>query len=454
MLAMGSAVHAIVHLKNFLGDSMVVQQKSMLTLTGKAVGKVTVRPSWNKQKYVTTAAPDSSFSISIATPEAGGPYTIGIKDKDSSIRLRDIYSGEVWLCSGQSNMEMPLADWGYVDNWQAEIDSSVNHPTIRLLHVEQRVATDSRDDVDVKNGGWRRSSPDAVAHFSSTAYFFARELQKKMPGVPVGVINSSQGATRIEAWSSPEAAAELPECFRPADAERHTISGLYRGMVEPLKPLSLAGVIWYQGCDNVGMADEYAVLFPRLIHDWRKLFGNPELPFYFVQLSNFLEAKTLQPASKWAALRRAQDMTSRLKNTGMACTIDNGSATDIHPKNKQEVGRRLALLALHRTYGFDDICDAAPAPSLSTDGNTATLTFDAPVHNAAEDLPAGFTALLDNGLWVVPGVRRLSERIFEISSPDGLPVVVRYNWADNPDGSLKSESGLPVAPFSLQQTEF
>lgn len=450
MLAASVTAHAKVQLKNFLGDSMVVQQNSQLVLTGKAVGKVTVQPSWNKEKQSTVAEADSTFSICIATPEAGGPYSISIKDKDGSIKLRDIYSGEVWLCSGQSNMEMPLADWGYVNNYQAEIDTAVNFPTIRLLHVEQRVATESRDDVGVKSGGWRKCSPDAVAHFSSVAYFFARELQKAMPGIPVGVINSSQGATRIEAWSSPEAAAEWQDCFRAADAERHTVSGLYRGMIEPLHTLSLAGILWYQGCDNVDVAAEYEILFPRLIYDWRKLFGKPELPFYFVQLSNFLQPKELQPASKWAALRKAQALTAGLKNTGMATTIDNGDANDIHPKNKQEVARRLALLALHRTYGLDNVCDTAPKPSVSSTGTGTLLTFDEPVAAADTGLQRGFSALLDNGLWVVPEVKRTSDRQFEISHSDGRILLVRYDWADNPDGTLRSTEGFPIAPFSLE----
>ncbi|MDE5661778.1 MAG: sialate O-acetylesterase, partial [Muribaculaceae bacterium] len=201
-----SAAEAAVTVDRCIADSMVVQRNSRLKITGKASGTVRARASWDAgREYSAVAGGDSAFCITIPTPGAGGPFSISISDSDGSTKtLQDIYSGEVWLCSGQSNMEMPLAGWGHVNNFEAEIAGAVNYPQIRLLQINRHIATTPRHEAVVNMGGWRKAAPGTVDNFSSVAYFFARELSDNLGGIPVGVIDCSWGGTPAEAWTPME----------------------------------------------------------------------------------------------------------------------------------------------------------------------------------------------------------------------------------------------------------
>lgn len=452
---------AKVVLPHFVTDSMVVQQQSLWTITGRSSGsRVKVRASWSRHALTAKVMSDGTFSIRLATPKAGGPYTITFDDGDRTT-LRDIYSGEVWLCSGQSNMEMPVGGWGKVMNYWHEI-MSANHPEVRFLQISKQRSFVPAADTDVNMGGWRTCTPETVENFSSVAYFYAREMARRL-GVHVGVIDCTWGGTPAEAWSS-YAGVSSVEGFenetgmmadngfdklprRPVSAESASFpTVLYNAMLYPLRQLPIKGVLWYQGCANVGRAAQYGPLFRRLISDWRRLWGNDSLPFYFVQLAAYLKPVQVQPDSEWAALRQAQAGALSLDGTAMVVTTDIGDSTDIHPKNKQEVARRLSLVALRRAYGFSDITDRAPAlSSCEIKGSEAVLRFDGDVVTRGE-APRGFIVLTDKGQWAAPEAVKTDARTIRITVGGNI-VAVRYNWADYPCGNLFGPTGLPVALF-------
>lgn len=224
---------------------------------------------------------------------------------------------------------------------------------------------------------------------------------------------------------------------------------LYNAMVNPLKVMPLAGVFWYQGCANVGNADRYEICFKNMIEGWRKAFGNPSLPFYFVQLAGFLQPVTVQPDSEWAMLRDAQAKALQLPHTGMATAIDLGNPVDIHPTNKGEVARRLAMLALDKTYGLPQQCEAPRCIDVRTGNGYVDLTFDLDI-KATGGVPTGFIIKGDDGAWAYANARLTSDRTIRLSSPLApAPVAVRYNWADYPGGNLYGvSSGLPVTPVA------
>lgn len=226
---------------------------------------------------------------------------------------------------------------------------------------------------------------------------------------------------------------------------------LYNAMINPLTTLPLAGVIWYQGCQNVGRDAQYEVCFKNMIQGWRKAFDDPDMPFYFVQLAGFLQPVVVQPDSKWALLRHAQSKALELPNTAMATAVDIGNPVDIHPVNKAEVARRLAIIALDRVYGMKQICEAPACTSVVNDGKSVTLTFSGPV-KAAGGVATGFIIGDRKGKWVSAGARMIDDRTIRISSPlIDDPVAVRYDWADYPGGNLYGANNLPVLPFATDK---
>lgn len=226
---------------------------------------------------------------------------------------------------------------------------------------------------------------------------------------------------------------------------------LYNAMINPLTTLPIAGVIWYQGCQNVGRDAQYEVCFKNMIQGWRKAFDDPDMPFYFVQLAGFLQPVAVQPDSKWALLRHAQSKALELPNTAMATAIDIGNPVDIHPVNKAEVARRLAIIALDRVYGMKQICEAPACTSVVNDGKSVTLTFSGPV-KAVGGVATGFIIGDGQGKWVSAGARMIDDRTIRISSPlIAYPVAVRYDWADYPGGNLYGANNLPVLPFATDK---
>lgn len=604
-------------------DNMVVQQKSTITIPGHALPgtEVTVDASWGRSAR-TVAAADSTFALRLRTPKAGGPYVITIKGGEDELVLSNVLSGEVWLCSGQSNMEMPVAGWGKVNNYEEELQDACNHPDVRVLRVIKQYSFNQLDDPMLADGGWCVSDSACIAEFSAIGYFFGRELQK-MKGVPVGIIGTSWGGTPLEAWCEPAGICEMDEysyikefvkedsfdgdgyedfcnhryddlgfaglhaepgvryddwtaCTMPlpfsrqnldafdgqlwyqcvfdlpealagkdavlslgvidsiddtyingrhvgqtdsyeqarlykvdggllkqsgnllsikvtdnsgeggflssadllyieVDGQRISLAGewklaiavdygvlranadgtpvfsatptlLFNAMIYPFRVMPVRGFLWYQGCTNVGRDEQYARMFPRLVNSWRKLWNDRRKPFYFVQLASYLEPQAVQPDSKWAALRHSQTSVLKLRRTGMAVATDVGNPNDIHPKNKQEVARRLLLMAGNDIYGNKCISRAPQMRKASVKGGKVTVKFSGDVALGNE---LGWVLGTADGEYHAVTAVAADGRTVTIDT-EGLGEVteVLYNWADYAQGLLAcSKSGLPVAPF-------
>jgi len=444
--------------------------------------------SWHSMRWAVTADKDGKWMFAMNSPKVGGPYEMTITGKNV-ITIKNIMVGEVWVCSGQSNMEMSVRSSA---NSEQEI-AAANYPNIRLFTVTRKVATEPQSDCE---GSWSLCSPETVPGFSASAYYFGRELHKELD-VPIGLIHTSWGGTPSEAWTRREflekvseaapileryddAVAKYPQAMEEykqkvdewkkaaekakAEGERtprrpgapfgpghfQSPSGLYNAMIAPLIPYGIGGVIWYQGEANAGRAYQYRTIFPAMIKNWRNDWGQNNFPFLFVQLANF-RAVNPQPAeSDWAELREAQLMTLALPNTGMAVIIDIGDAKNIHPKNKQDVGKRLALWALARSYGKELVYSGPIYKSMKIKGNKIILYFDHVGGGliAGGDEPLkGFAIAGADRKFVWADAKMDGDNIVVSSDEVSSPVAVRYAWADNPVCNLYNEQRLPASPF-------
>lgn len=433
-------------------DNMVLQQNMKIPVWGKADPETIITVELKDQKVSCTADSNGDWKLFLQPLEAGGPYDLCIFSNDSLV-YKNVMIGEVWLCSGQSNMEMPLAGWGCIDNYRQEI-ADANYPGIRLLTVDKSPAVTPLENINTT--GWKVCSPETIEEFSSAAYFFGVLLQKKM-NVPVGLINSSFAGTVAEAWTSIMGIKQFPE-FASAVNTISTSSPqfhnyptvLFNGMIAPIVPFAIKGVIWYQGESNTERAMQYRQLMPSLITDWRNQWGEGNFPFIITQLANFGRRNTVPIESTWAELREAQALTTKLDKTFLAVTIDIGEADDIHPKNKQEVGRRLGLIALEKVYKENVFSSGPVFKSMSKEGNKIRISFD----NIAGGLKVkgntsikGFTiAGEDNKFYNTEA--RIDKNMVIISSPKvNNPTAVRYLWSDNPECNLYNSEDLPAAPF-------
>jgi sialate O-acetylesterase len=423
-------------------------------------------------------------------PKAGGPYEMTFSGKNK-ITIKNIMVGEVWVCSGQSNMQWSVKQSA---NPEQEI-ADANYPDIRLFTVARKVAEQPQPDC---SGNWTLCSPETVPDFSAVGYFFGRELHKEL-NVPIGLIHTSWGGTPAEAWTRREALEKERDCapilqryddamanypqakkeyeqkleewkqvaekakaegekaprrprapFKPGHP--HSPAGLYNAMIAPLIPFSIQGAIWYQGESNAGRAYQYRKLFPAMIRNWRKDWGQGNFSFLFVQLANFRDVKPEPAESDWAELREAQLMTLSLQNTGMAVIIDIGEAKDIHPKNKQDVGRRLALWALAKNHR-KDIVYSGPiykSKSMKVEGNKIILHFDhvggGLVADGGEPLK-GFAVAGADRKFVWANATIDGDTVVVSSDEVSEPVAVRYAWADNPVCNLYNKEGLPASGF-------
>jgi sialate O-acetylesterase len=483
---LSTVAQADIRLPAVIGDNMVLQRNSDAPIWGWADPgeRITVDVSWSEDHLAVKADTDGRWKLNITGPPVGKPGRMTLKG-ENTITLENILAGEVWVCSGQSNMQWTVSNSSYA---QEEI-AAADYPRIRLFSVERKVADKPQDDC---TGSWVECSPETIPGFSAVAYFFGRELHRKLD-IPIGLIHTSWGGTPAEAWTSwpmletdsdfapilerweqavkkyPQAKAEYDkklEQWKKARAEGknpgraprapfgpgnpHSPSGLYNAMIAPLIPYAIQGAIWYQGESNASRAYQYRELFPAMIRSWRQSWGRGDFPFLFVQLANFMEIKPEPADSAWAELREAQTMTLGLPNTGMAVIIDIGEANDIHPRNKQDVGKRLALWALARSYGQNVVYSGPMYKSMRRDGNKIILEFDhiggglVAKHN---DPLMGFAVAGQDRQFVWADVRIVGKTIVVSSEQVPEPVAVRYAWADNPVCNLYSEAGLPASPF-------
>ena len=494
VLVGAGAAFADIRLPAIIGDNMVLQQDQKVSIWGWADPgeEVMVGVSWHNMKWAVTADRNGKWEYKMNPPKTGGPYEMTLSGKNT-ITIKNIQVGEVWICSGQSNMQWSVQN---SNNAEQEI-AAADYPNIRLFTVQREVAEQPKSDC---TGEWTLCSPETVPGFSAVGYFFIRELHQKL-GVPVGMIHTSWGGTPAEAWTRrgvlksdtdfrpvlerydeaikkyPEAKKEhekkleqWKEVVAKAKAEGtkaprrprepfgpghpHSPSGLYNAMIAPLIPYGIQGAIWYQGESNAGRAYQYRKLFPAMIKNWRKDWGQREFPFLFVQLANFKPVKPDPNESDWAELREAQLMTLAVPNTGMATIIDIGEADNIHPRNKQDVGKRLALWALAKTYGKDIVYSGPLYQSMEVKGNRIILHFDHVGSGlvAADGEPLkSFAVAGADRKFVWADAKIEGDTVVVSSDQVSEPVAVRYAWADNPVCNLTNKEGLPASPFRTDQ---
>ncbi len=490
LLVSTCASFADVRLPAVISDNMVLQRDRKAPVWGWAEPgeEVMVSVSWRSMKWAVKADGNGKWKFEMKSPKAGGPYEMTLSGKNT-ITIKNILVGEVWVCSGQSNMAMSVGS-----SANAELEIAVSHyPNIRLFTVERKATEQPQSDCV---GSWTSCSPETIRNFSAVAYYFGRELHKKLD-VPVGLIHTSWGGTPAEAWTRREilekdtdfapilkryadAVARYPqakieheqkvaqwkEVVKQARAEgkepprqpraplgpghHHSPGGLYNAMIAPLIPYGIQGAIWYQGEANVSRAYQYRKLFPAMIKNWRSDWGQGNFPFLFVQLPNFRAVNPEPADSALAELREAQLMTLALPNTGMAVIIDIGEADDIHPKNKQDVGKRLALWALAGSYGKKLVYSGPIYKSMKVEVDKIILNFG---HVGSRLVAGGGRAL--KGFAIAGADRKFVWADAKIVG-DGVvvgcdevsePVAVRYAWADNPVCNLYNKEDLPASPF-------
>ena len=452
---------ADVTLPKIFGDHMVLQQQTEAAVWGWADPDEEVTVSLGEAKATAKAGADRKWLVKIATPAASGTALELVVKGKNEIKLTDVLAGEVWIASGQSNMEWSVAQSAN----PAEEIKNANYPQIRMIKVGRNPSDKPLDDFafvpnpkDAKSG-WAVASPETAAPMSAVGLFFARKLNKDL-GVPVGIISTNWGGTIAEAWTSHETLASDPEWFGPIlergknfqPGNPNQPSVLYNSMIKPLVPLAIKGAIWYQGESNVGRAEQYAKLFPAMIADWRKSFGQGDFPFIFVQLAPYMYDRAgMKDTGQLAELWEAQLKTlTASPNTGMAVTTDIATVRDIHPPNKQDVGARLALWALANTYGKSDVVYSGPLyESSAVEDNKIRVKFK---HAAGlkfdPSKPGEHFQIAGEDQKFVPAMATIDGETVLVSSPDvPKPVAVRFGWSDISEPNLFNGAGLPASPF-------
>ena len=480
-LCSGLPGRAQVELPSLWADHAVVQRDQPVRVWGRATPGEHVAVSFRGNSRATAADELGQWRVDLPPGPAGGPFAMDVAGSNH-VTVKDVMVGDVWVASGQSNMEFATRN---VMQASSELKKA-NYPNIRLFHVERSSADFPQ--YDVKATSWTSVTPQSVADFSAVAYFFATEIHADQK-VPIGVVEADWGGTPAESWTSQQAlsadgslmpawntwadmtekeqhaeliiqrearlktealAAGRPEPDHPWHPELRSFlpGGTFNGMIAPLTQFSIRGVIWYQGESNAGRERSfyYARLFRTLIQDWRDRWAEGDFPFLFVQLANFETA----PDLKWPELRDAQRRTLSVANTAMASAIDIGAPKDIHPTNKQEVGHRLALAARAVAYGEQLEYSGPLFETAMTDGAAMRIMFS----HTSQGLVVkgstltGFEVAGADGVFTAASARVDGHAV--VASAPGVPhpVQVRYGWAGNPACDLYNGAGLPASPFT------
>jgi sialate O-acetylesterase len=463
-----SAARADVKPNGLFTSGMVLQQNTKCPIWGVAAPneKVSVHLDLGGNGIGAGGAADKdgNWRLELTTPAAGGPYTLTIAGQDNTIILKKVYVGEVWVCSGQSNMWWPL-------KLTADPEKNANeakYPQIRLYTVPMKVADRPQSDVTrqqqknkPEDGVWHECTPENAMDFSAVAYYFGRALHKAR-NVPIGLIHTSWGGTRAEAWTSRAVLEPDPaykEEYVKFDAARKSSgpsrnpndpSVLYNAMIAPLIPYAIKGAIWYQGESNAGKADAYRTLFPTMIKNWRDDWRQGDFPFLFVQLAPWQKIEKEPKESAWAELREAQLLTAlKCPKTGMAVITDVGDEKDIHPKAKEPVGERLALGAQALAYGVKIEYSGPVYEGMKVEGNKAILSFSQLGGGlVAKGGPlTGFTIAGEDRKFHNAQAEIQDDKIVVTCDQVEKPVAVRFGWANFPVVNLWNKAELPASPF-------
>jgi sialate O-acetylesterase len=496
---LSSPARAAVRLPGIFGDHMVLQQEATLPVWGWANPQEKVTVTFGNEKAETTAGPGGKWRIDLPALPAGTPAGTLTVVATNTITFNDVLVGEVWLCSGQSNMELPLKN---TDN-AAGAAAQANDDQLRLCMVPWNLALAPRDDISPTKPEadiWEVCTPETVGKFSAVAYYFGKNLRAALKR-PVGLIEDAWGGTAAQVWTDPatlqsdpvfhhyveqqqKVAAKYPggdagfavqvaAQSQPGEKPGGSLvrrgygptipSSLFDAMINPIIPFAIKGVIWYQGEDNAAPAPalEYARLFPAMITGWRTLWKEGDFPFLYVQLANLAQ----RYRDNWPLVREAQLKTLSLPNTGMAVTLDIGTPYYIHPPDKADVGLRLALLARHIAYGENLVCSGPLYDSMKVEGASIRISFrpdtiggglvigSSPWKDPkAKTIPSsteleGFMIAGDDRKWIDAQATIDGDTVVVSSAQVPNPTAVRYAWAQSPLANLYNKNGLPGSPF-------
>ena len=456
-VALNMENYAQIHLPSFISDNMVLQQNFEAPIWGwaKPGTQISIQPGWSNTVYQTSADYNGDWFVKITTPSAGGPYSI-IINKDT---LTNVMIGEVWVCSGQSNMQWAL---NQSENADEEVQNA-DYPEIRLFYAARDNARSPNKDV---YGQWDECTPTVAGTFSAVAYYFGRELYRELH-VPIGLLHFSWGGSPAQAWTNPEVLKTTPEGRYYLEKFKEKIKSTppgelprnyrdpgsnYNGMIKPLIPYGIRGVIWYQGENNVFEHQLYRNLFETMIKNWRDEWEEGDFPFYFVQLAPYNYSQKLVGA----ALRDAQRRSMNIENTGMVVTLDIGNPDNIHPKDKKDVGKRLSLWALANTYGKENIVYSGPIyKSMKIESNKIRISFNyigSGLYCKGDKLTC-FTIAGSDSVFHTANAVIDNNTILVSSDEVKNPLAARFAFKNTDEPNLFNKEGLPASTFRTDNWE-
>lgn len=455
LLFVTNAIQAEIKLPAIFSDNMMLQQQSEVAIWGwaKPASSVRIQPSWSSTDFTTQTDQSGKWLTKINTPKYGGPYSITISD-GKAVKINNVLIGEVWICSGQSNMEMPLKGCigGPKEDMMNTISKSGNS-NIRFFTIPHKASLSPENDC---KASWTESTPETALSFSAVAYYFGRLLNNIL-NIPVGLVLSSYGGSAIETWI-PSNALEgsgiaIPTTLTDVPFPTRKPTALFNGMISPILGYGIRGVIWYQGEKNQNEPGKYLDLFTKMVGEWRKQWGVGEFPFYYVQIAPFQ-----YNSSTSAYLREAQLNAAKvIPNSAMVVNMDANSPDNIHPPVKIHIGERLAYLALAQDYGMKGMpCNSPSLVSMEVKGSIAELTFDAPKGTGLTSFGKeikGFLIADSTRRFVKATATILANRIQVFAPQITKPVAVRYAFDDVSPAEIFSLAGLPVSSFRTDNWE-
>ncbi len=464
MLLTSFQINAKFKLPALFSDNMMLQQKSDAPIWGWAEknSNIVIKTSWDSKTYKLKADNSGKWKTELQTPSFGGPFTIEVSEGTEKVVIKNVLIGEVWLCSGQSNMEMPLKGFpGQPVRNGNEIILRSSNKNIRLITVPRAAVLEPKDDFE---GKWEEASPKTTANFSSTAWYFGLLLQEVLQ-VPVGLIHVSYGGSSMEAWMNQEmlkdfASAKIPTTKEDLAKDPNRVpTTLFNGMLSPVIGYGIKGCIWYQGESNYERASEYTALMQKMVSSWRAMWKQGDFPFYFCQIAPFNYAsfhpKDYLEKYNSAYLREAQFKAFKeIPNAGMAVLMDVGEENNIHPTDKEKGGNRLAFQALSKTYGVEGFEFESPKfKAMEIKDNSVTVSFD--------DVPNGITSygkevtgfeIAGEDKVFYPAKAEVRRKSVVLTSDKVMkPVAVRYLWKDFAKAELFSNGGLPMSSFRTDE---
>lgn len=460
-LLFSQAVSAGIKLPAIVSSNMVLQRNTTITLWGwcDENEKISIKVSWLKEPIQLVGSGAGEWKIKIQTTDSKKPQTITLKSKASNIILNNILFGEVWLCSGQSNMTMPVS--GYVGQpvfGAQQAVASAGNDNLRLFNVEREASLTPKKELG-KHTGWLSADAKSVSAFSAVAYFFGNQLQETLD-VPVGVIHTSWGGSLIEAWMSNETLSTIKKVnLNDVDLARGNRfpTVLFNAMINPLIPYTIKGVLWYQAESNASQPELYKSLFPAMVKDWRTRWGTGDFPFYYVQIAPYMydSLNRIDSRNNAALMREAQwQCLDLIPNSGIAVTMDIGADFNIHPPKKKEVADRLLYNALNKTYGYKEVDFSGPVyDSMEVKNGGISLSFRGAENGlfAFNELDGFSIAGADKIFYPAIASIIQGRKVFVKSGQVKNPVAVRYAWRNWSIGTLFDTYLLPASSFRTDQ---